>query len=75
MIEKSVFLISRHPFFDAFEKILMDFYLALSSEGLKVPLEDYLVNMLFKVPAPPRGVLRVGVGLVCKRNPNKEVVV
>jgi hypothetical protein len=65
-IEKSIFIISRHPFFDQFEKILYDLFQAILKEGIHGPLEDYVTRLLYQVPAPPRGIQQVTLKLSCK---------
>ena len=55
-IEKSIFIISRHPFFEQFEKIILDIYHAIVKEGMHGPVEDFIARLLYQVPAPPRGI-------------------
>ena len=55
-IEKKIFIVSRNPFFEQFELLLLDLYQMMTKDGLKAPLEDYLVALLFELPAPPRGI-------------------
>ena len=46
-IEKSIFIISRHPFFEQFERVILDIYHAIVKEGLLGPLEDYVARLLY----------------------------
>lgn len=46
-IEKSLFLVSRHPFFEQFERLLLDLYSSIAKEGLKAPLEDLIARLVY----------------------------
>jgi hypothetical protein len=72
-LEKAIFIVSRHPFFEQFERILLDLYLAMTTEGLKGPLEDYIARLLYQVPAPPRGIQQINLKLICEKNPYRTV--
>ena len=47
----------------------------MTKEGIQGPVEDFIVRLLYQVPAPPRGIQQVTVKLSCKSNPNKDVTV
>lgn len=46
-IEKSLFLVSRHPFFEQFERLLLDIYSSITKEGIKAPLEDLIARLVY----------------------------
>jgi hypothetical protein len=46
-IEKSIFIISRHPFFEQLEKIILDIYHAIVKEGMQGPVEDFIARLLY----------------------------
>ncbi len=46
-IEKTIFIVSRNPFFEQFEKILTDLHNVITKEGLLAPLEDYIARLVY----------------------------
>lgn len=74
-IEKSIFVVSKYPFFEQFERILLDLHNAIIKEGLLAPLEDYIARLVYQVPAPPRGIQNVKLRLISKTLPQKDVTV
>jgi len=55
-------IVSRYPFFHAFEKILSSLYFG-SKKGLKYPLECYISSLTCRTPVPPRKTFRVSLML------------
>lgn len=45
----------------------------MTTDGLAGPLEDYIAGLLYKIPAPPRGIQQVNLKLIGKKNPYKQV--
>ena len=42
--------------------------------GLRAPLEDYIAQLVFSVPAPPRGIASVNLKLICKNHPFRNLL-
>jgi len=72
-IEKSLCILSRQPFFEHFRLVLVDFKRA-SERSLKAPLEDYVAQLVYSVPAPPRGIAQVNLKLISKNHPFRNLL-
>ena len=74
-VEKTLLVISKFPFFEQFERILIDIQHSITKEGLMAPFEDYIARLVYQVPAPPRGIQNVRLKLISKTLPHKDVTV
>ncbi|CAG9313232.1 unnamed protein product [Blepharisma stoltei] len=58
LVPKCLVIVSRHPYFETFKKILNTFY-KMSSARLDLPLECYISHFILQVPLPSRGHVEI----------------
>lgn len=63
-IPKCICLVSVHPFFNEFNKILNSLYsFSRKANKTNIPIEKVISNIVIEVPAPPRGLYKVEYSL------------
>ena len=72
-IEKALCILSRQPFFEHFRLVLVDVKRA-SECSLRAPLEDYVAQLVYAIPAPPRGIAQVNLKLISKNHPFRNLL-
>eukprot|EP00761_Pharyngomonas_kirbyi_P001479 gb/GECH01001483.1/.p1 GENE.gb/GECH01001483.1/~~gb/GECH01001483.1/.p1 ORF type:complete len:929 (+),score=128.64 gb/GECH01001483.1/:1-2787(+) len=58
-ITRCICIVSHHPLFSAFRKLLEHIYNCTSDTGSTLPIERYICNFVDEIPLPPRGRVRV----------------
>jgi hypothetical protein len=61
-IPKCICIVSVHPYFKLFQKILLKIYDKIfeqNAEPFSIPLEKYITNLIIEVPHPPRGLYSI----------------
>ena len=68
-IPKCICIVSVHPYFKLFQKILLNIYDKIfeqNAEPFSIPLEKYITNLIIEVPHPPRGLYSIEYSLFVK---------